>query len=100
MNFDPNAALVFAAGSYRTPPGTQTQDIVNPADLSKVGRIALCGPPQVAAALEPATIAQRAWASLDGKSRAAALHRVADSMEYGAQGIVAELMTREMGKPY
>lgn len=100
MNFDPNAALVFAAGSYRTPPGTPTQEIVNPADLSKVGRIPLCGPAQVAAALEPATIAQRAWAALDAKSRAAALHRVADSMESGAQGQVAELMTREMGKPY
>ena len=72
MSFDPNAAHVFAAGSYRTPPGTQTQEIVNPADLTKVGRIALCGAAQVASALETAVIAQRAWAALDAKSRAAA----------------------------
>lgn len=100
MSFDPQAAQIFVAGGYRTPPGTRTREIVNPADLSIVGRIALCEATQVGPALEPTVIAQREWAALDAKSRAAALHRVADAMEKGAQGEVARLMTLEMGKPY
>jgi len=100
MNFDPNAAQIFVAGGYRTAAGAKTQDIINPADLSVVGKIALCEPRHVSPPLEAAQIAQRAWAALDAKSRAAALHRVADAMEANAQGLVAELMTREMGKPY
>src|SRR5512134_569965 len=100
MTFDPDAAQIFVAGGYRTAPGAQIQDVFNPADLSVVGRIALCEPRHVSPPLEAAQIAQKAWAALDAKSRAAALHRVADAMEANAHGQVAELMTREMGKPY
>ena len=100
MSFDPALGQIFAAGSYQTPQGAKLQDVMNPADLSSVGRIAQCGQAQIDAALTAAITAQQAWAALDAKSRAAALHRVADSMESGAQGQVAELMTREMGKPY
>lgn len=100
MSFDPTAGQVFVTGGYRVAQGAKLQDVMNPADLSSVGRIALCGQAQIDDALTAAVIAQRTWAALDAKSRAAALHRVADSMESGAQGQVAELMTREMGKPY
>ncbi|HJT13760.1 MAG TPA: aldehyde dehydrogenase family protein, partial [Dongiaceae bacterium] len=100
MSFDPFAAQIFVAGGYRTAAGANMQDIINPADLSVVGKIALCEARHVSPPLETAQIAQRAWAALDAKSRAAALHRVADAMEANAQGQVAELMTREMGKPY
>ena len=100
MSFDPFAAQIFVAGGYRTVPGAQTQDVINPADLSVVGKIALFDARHIGTPLESAQIAQRAWAALDAKSRAAALHRVADAMEANAQGPVAELMTREMGKPY
>jgi len=100
MSFDPFAAQIFVAGGYRTVPGAKTQDVVNPADLSVVGKIALFDARHIGTPLEAAQIAQRAWAALDAKSRAAALHRVADAMEANARGMVAELMTREMGKPY
>ena len=100
MSFDPNTAQIFVSGGYRTAAGSRTQDVINPADLSLVGKIALCESRHVSPPLESAQIAQKAWAALDAKSRAAALHRVADAMEANAQGPVAELMTREMGKPY
>src|SRR5688572_26615162 len=100
MSFDPTTGQIFASGGYQTPKGAKLQDVMNPADLSSVGRIAQCGQTQIDDALTAAVTAQQAWAALDAKSRAAALHRVADSMEAGAQGQVAELMTREMGKPY
>lgn len=100
MSFDPALGQIFANGAYQTPNGVKLQDVMNPADLSSVGKIAQCGPAQIDDALNAAVAAQKAWAALDAKSRAAALHRVADSMESGAKGQVAELMTREMGKPY
>lgn len=100
MSFDPALGQIFASGAYQTPKGAKLQDVMNPADLSSVGKIAQCGPAQIDDALTAAATAQKSWAALDAKSRAAALHRVADSMESGAKGQVAELMTREMGKPY
>jgi acyl-CoA reductase-like NAD-dependent aldehyde dehydrogenase len=75
------------------------QDVMNPADLSSVGRSRY-------AARADRRCAERCRRGAEGlggagrEKRAAALHRVADSMESGAQGQVAELMTREMGKPY
>ncbi len=100
MSFDPSAGHIYAGGAFHHAPGANLQDVVNPADLSVVGRISLCTATQIDAALEAAVVAQRGWAMVDGKSRAAALHRVADAMEKGAQGEVARLMTLEMGKPY
>ena len=100
MSFDPFAGHIFAGGAYHHAPGANLQDVINPADLSMVGRISLCGAAQIDSALEAAVVAQRGWAMVDGKSRAGALHRIADAMEKGAQGEVARLMACEMGKPY
>ena len=100
MSFDPSAGHIYAGGAFHHAPGATLQDVINPADLSVVGRISLCGASQIDAALAAAVVAQRGWAALDAKSRAGALHRVADAMEQGAQGEVARLMTCEMGKPY
>ena len=41
MSFDPFTAPIFVAGSYRTAAGAKTEDVINPADLSLVGKIAL-----------------------------------------------------------
>ena len=54
MSFDPFAAQIFVAGGYRTVPGAQTQDVINPADLSVVGKIALFDARHVGTPLEAA----------------------------------------------
>jgi acyl-CoA reductase-like NAD-dependent aldehyde dehydrogenase len=100
MKFDPAAAQIFSNGTHREVPGVKTQDIINPADLTTVGRIALCDARAIDPVLAAAVTSQKTWAAMDAKSRAAALHRCADAMEANAQGEVAALMTREMGKPY
>ena len=46
MSFDPFAAQIFVSGGYRTVPGAKTQDVINPADLSVVGKIALFDAPR------------------------------------------------------
>jgi acyl-CoA reductase-like NAD-dependent aldehyde dehydrogenase len=43
---------------------------------------------------------QQGWGLLDAKTRAQALHRIADSIERADPQDVAVLMTHEMGKPY
>ena len=98
--FDPSAGQIFLGNDYVAAPGAPLTEVKNPADLSTVGRIAQCAPESLDAVLEQARAAQKDWAKLDGKSRATALHRLADAMEQATAGPAAELMTREMGKPF
>lgn len=98
--FDPNLGQIFVGNDYIVARGAPLTEVKNPADLSFVGRIAQCAPASLDDVLEKAKAAQKAWAALDGKSRATALHRLADRMEQAVTGDAAELMTREMGKPF
>ena len=99
-SFDAAAPRIFAGNDFRELPGAQTVDVVDPASLEVVGRIARCTVADVEAVVAEANVAQRAWKRLDAKSRATALHRLADSIEQGDFQDVALLMVREMGKPY
>jgi acyl-CoA reductase-like NAD-dependent aldehyde dehydrogenase len=89
----------FLAGQL-VPAQGNPRDILDPADLSKVGVIADATPEEIARALDACDAARGAWVSLDGKTRANILHRVADAIEQGDLSSIAVLMTREMGKPY
>jgi acyl-CoA reductase-like NAD-dependent aldehyde dehydrogenase len=99
-DFDPFAATIFADHGYRALPGQKHSLVMNPATLDKVGVISQCD----AAVLEPviaaANAAQRVWAAMDAKSRAGLLHKLADSIANAGHRPAAELMVREMGKPY
>lgn len=85
-------ALIAAEGSPRP--------ILNPATLQVEGHIADATSGEIEKVLDSAHEARAAWAALDGKSRANTLHRIADAIENGDQRRIAELMSREMGKPY
>ena len=98
--FDPAAPRIFAGNAYRNLAGAETFAVTDPASLAVVGQVARCGAAEVAAVVAEANAAQRDWKRLDAKSRAAALHRLADSIEQGDFQDVAVLMVREMGKPY
>ena len=87
-----NGSLVAAKGTPR--------ELQDPHDLSKVGVISDATSEEIAAVLDAAEKARDAWAALDGKTRANALHRVADAIEGGDLSAIAVMMTREMGKPY
>jgi acyl-CoA reductase-like NAD-dependent aldehyde dehydrogenase len=89
----------FLAGRL-VPARGAPREVVDPADLSRVGAIADATPEEIEAALDAADAARKAWAALDGKTRANHLHRVADAIERGDLRTIAVSMTREMGKPY
>ena len=98
--FDPATPCLFAGNSYRAPLSTERATILDPASQETVGQVARCGLADVEAVVAEAGAAQKAWKKLDAKSRTAALHRLADSIEQGDFHDVAVLMVREMGKPY
>jgi acyl-CoA reductase-like NAD-dependent aldehyde dehydrogenase len=98
--FDPNLGQIFLGNDHVAAPGATLAAVKNPADLSTVGQVAQCGQATLDVVLTQAKAAQKGWAKLDGKSRAAILHRLADAMEHATAGPAAELMTREMGKPF
>lgn len=77
-----------------------SRDVLDPGNLQPVGQIADATPEEIRQALDAADAARRGWARLDGKTRANHLHRIADALERGDARRIAELMTREMGKPF
>lgn len=98
--FDPFARQIFCSNGYRsieTGPGV---DVINPATLEIEGEIARVPADIIDGILDDARKAQKAWAAIPVKSRAAMLHKVARSIEETPAREVCELLTREMGKPY
>lgn len=97
--FDPAVPVHFSHPHYRPSGGTR-HDVVDPATLVVVGSFADTGEAEMQAALDAATVAQKHWRGLDAKTRSIMLHRVASRIEATDMRVCAELMSREMGKPY
>jgi len=97
--YDPGHPTFYVNPDYHLAGGAP-MPVTDPATLATVGQIAETSPEETAAALAAVTAAQKAWRRLDAKSRAKALHQVANAIEAADMRGCAELMTREMGKPY
>lgn len=98
--FAPFAPRIFAGNAYRNLDDAACFTVEDPASLEEVGQVAACSADHVEAVIAEANRAQKDWKRLDAKSRAGALHRLADSIETSDFHEVALLMVREMGKPY
>ncbi|WP_428686557.1 aldehyde dehydrogenase family protein [Roseibium sp.] len=98
-DFDLNKPVYFADGTFKPASGGM-QNVIDPATLEKVGVIAGATPEEIGAVLTSVTTAQRHWGRLDAKTRATALHRIANRIEAADMRYCAEIMSREMGKPY
>jgi acyl-CoA reductase-like NAD-dependent aldehyde dehydrogenase len=99
--FTPLRPQVYLQGAYAAPLTEQRKESVNPATLTVVGRYPVCAEADVQRAVIAANVAQREWQRTDTQSRAALLHKVADTIENSpARSEVAQLVCREMGKPY
>ncbi|BCG77598.1 aldehyde dehydrogenase family protein [Mesorhizobium sp. 113-3-3] len=99
MDFDPDRPTFFVNPDYR-PMASASKAVIDPATLETVGAIAAASDGEIDAVLTAATKAQVAWKKLDAKSRAKHLHAVANAIETADFTRCAELMVREMGKPY
>jgi acyl-CoA reductase-like NAD-dependent aldehyde dehydrogenase len=74
-------------------------DVMDPATEERVGQIADATAQDIDAAVAAANAAQRRWRSVNFHRRAELLHEVSRQV-MAARRLVAEMLTREMGKPY
>lgn len=98
-DFTPDRPVFFVNPDYRPMSGAG-RAVIDPATLATVGLTAEASESEIAAALEAASLAQARWKKLDAKTRAKHLHAVANAIEAADFSRCAELMVREMGKPY
>ena len=99
MDFSPDRPSFFTNPDFR-PMAGEKRTILNPATLETVGFAAAATDAEIDAVLTAATAAQAEWKRLDAKTRAKHLHAVANAIETADLSWCAELMVREMGKPY
>ncbi|WDZ78226.1 aldehyde dehydrogenase family protein [Ensifer adhaerens] len=97
--FNPAEPVFYRHPEYVPARGSH-HPVIDPARLTEVGRFAITTTDEMDATLDVATAAQRDWKKLDAKARATVLHRIANRIEATNMRRCAELMSREMGKPY
>jgi acyl-CoA reductase-like NAD-dependent aldehyde dehydrogenase len=99
MEFSSDKPCLFVNPAYLPMTG-QPRPVIDPATLEIAGTIAAASEAEIDAVLTAAAKAQKAWKALDAKARAKHLHGVANAIEAADLTRCAELMVREMGKPY
>ena len=99
MDFSSDRPSFFVNPDF-SPMAGEKRAIVSPATLETVGFAAAATDAEIDAALTAANAAQAEWKRLDTKSRGKHLHAVANAIETADLSWCAELMVREMGKPY
>lgn len=92
------SGTVFVDGTSIASKGAAL-NVINPVTGKSLGHIADATADEVDAALVGAQKAQSEWWALSALERAEALHEAAHQMRID-RPLVAEMLTREMGKPY
>jgi acyl-CoA reductase-like NAD-dependent aldehyde dehydrogenase len=89
----------YIAGSYRRSAATEALDVIDPATEAVIGQIPQSTRGEIDEAVDVANRSQKDWWQKSGVDRASALHLVADNI-HKMRPLLAEALTREMGKPY
>lgn len=91
---------VFINGEFRLSSGSKSCDVIEPATEAVLGSVAQSPKAEIDEALESCKAAQKHWwRNLSALDRAHAIHQIADRL-VEMRPVLAEAMTREMGKPY
>jgi len=88
----------YVAGEWINADDGATVAVVNPATGQTLGTVPMCGTAETKRAIAAAEVAQRAWAQVSAKERAAVLRKLNDLMLANADDL-ALIMTSEQGKP-
>src|SRR4051812_17381967 len=99
LEFSRLSGVYYAEGEYRPSAGDRRTDVVDPATAKVVGAFPTVTPDEVDLVAAAANEAQKAWWAESALHRAETLHEVAREIDRLAPE-VAELLTRETGKPY
>ena len=97
--FSKLSGAYFINGQYQKSDSGTSYDVVDPATEDVIGQIADCNENEVGNVINAANAAQKKWASMNGLTRAELMHEVATKMRKMTP-VLAEMLTREMGKPY
>jgi acyl-CoA reductase-like NAD-dependent aldehyde dehydrogenase len=87
------------AGQLVRSGGAAAIDVWDPATEERLGQIADATPADIDQAVAAANAAQRSWRKVNHHRRAELLHEVSRRV-MSDRPLVAEMLTREMGKPY
>jgi acyl-CoA reductase-like NAD-dependent aldehyde dehydrogenase len=90
---------VLINGEFRDSAATDGLDVINPATEEIIGRMPFATGAEVDEAIAVANRSQKAWNKVNALTRAELMHEVAANMRE-SRGILGEMLTREMGKPY
>jgi acyl-CoA reductase-like NAD-dependent aldehyde dehydrogenase len=90
---------LYLGGELRESASADALPVVDPATEERLGEVADCTNEEVDEALAAANRAWPGWWALSALERAERLHRVAQALR-AMRSELAELLTREMGKPY
>jgi betaine-aldehyde dehydrogenase len=93
------AGRQYIDGQLRPGAGSRTASIIDPATEQRIGQLVEATAGEVEEAVRIAGAAQKRWNRVNSHRRAELLHEVAQSMRRD-RPVVAEMLTREMGKTY
>ena len=96
---DVRSPCYYLAPNFHESAGT-SRAVIDPATLEEVGQRGETTASETKNILDRVNAAQKHWAKVDPKTRAACLHRLAGRIEAADMKTCAILMSREMGKPY
>jgi succinate-semialdehyde dehydrogenase / glutarate-semialdehyde dehydrogenase len=88
----------YVGGAWVDADDGSTAVVTNPANGETIATVPLCGAAETSRAIAAAQVAQRAWAKVTAKERAAVLRKLNDLMLANADDL-ALIMTTEQGKP-
>ena len=90
---------VFINGEFRDSATTDSLEIIDPATEQTTGQMPNATAAEVDEAIAVANQSQKAWNKVNALSRAELMHQIAANMRE-SRGVLGEMLTREMGKPY
>ncbi|MCP4876990.1 MAG: aldehyde dehydrogenase [Gammaproteobacteria bacterium] len=90
---------VLINGEFRDSGAGDGLDVVDPATEESIGQIPFTSITEVDEAIAVANRSQQAWNQVNSLTRAEIMHEIAANMR-SARGVLGEMLTREMGKPY
>jgi betaine-aldehyde dehydrogenase len=89
----------YIDGAFRESAASAGLDVIDPATEAVIGSIPDSTAAEVDEAVQIASKTQKDWWLLSALERAQAIHEVADKI-HAMRPLLAEALTREMGKPY
>ena len=93
------SARHLIGGVFVPAAGTIKRDVIDPATTDRIGEVVDATRDEVDRTVEIANVAQRQWRKVNYHRRSELLHDAAHAMKR-IRPLVAEMLTREMGKPY